>query len=168
MIQCLIQPGCVDGGGTANLYWAALYEGAYTEETLPPYVPKGYATELAECQRYYENSWYPETKSMRIEAHAFVWSANLAMDAIFYYKQTKNRNPTVVFSPAPNSSNGLWQYYLTGWVDFTGVMSSVVGRNERNQLTIRFNKGTDDSAEWPRGEAIQVMGHWEAIADIIE
>lgn len=32
---------------------AALYEGAYTIETLPPYVPKGYAAELAECQRYF-------------------------------------------------------------------------------------------------------------------
>lgn len=33
--------------------WAALYEGNYTAETLPPYVPKGYAAELAECQRYF-------------------------------------------------------------------------------------------------------------------
>ena len=33
--------------------WAALYEGSYTAETLPPYVPKGYSAELAECQRYY-------------------------------------------------------------------------------------------------------------------
>lgn len=34
--------------------WAALYEGSYTADTLPPYVPKGYATELAECMRYYQ------------------------------------------------------------------------------------------------------------------
>lgn len=33
--------------------WAALYEGSYTAETLPPYVPKGYAAELAECRRYF-------------------------------------------------------------------------------------------------------------------
>ena len=33
--------------------WAALYEGSYTAETLPAYVPKGYGSELAECQRYY-------------------------------------------------------------------------------------------------------------------
>lgn len=38
----------------ANIIWAALYEGSYTYDTLPPYVPKGYATELAECQRYFE------------------------------------------------------------------------------------------------------------------
>lgn len=33
--------------------WAALYEGSYTADILPPYVPKGYAAELAECQRHY-------------------------------------------------------------------------------------------------------------------
>lgn len=32
--------------------WAALYEGAYTSETLPQYRPKGYAAEFAECCRY--------------------------------------------------------------------------------------------------------------------
>ena len=40
--------------GSAGTYiWAALYEGNYTADTLPPYVPKGYAAELMECQRYY-------------------------------------------------------------------------------------------------------------------
>lgn len=36
-----------------TIKWAALYEGAYTAETLPAYVYKGYAAELLECQRYY-------------------------------------------------------------------------------------------------------------------
>ena len=36
-----------------TLEWAALYEGSYTAETLPEYQPKGYAVELAECQRYF-------------------------------------------------------------------------------------------------------------------
>ena len=35
-----------------SFLWAALYEGSYTADTLPPYVPKGYAAELAECRRY--------------------------------------------------------------------------------------------------------------------
>lgn len=39
------------GGGVIK--WAALYEGSYTADTLPPYVPKGYAAELAECRLYY-------------------------------------------------------------------------------------------------------------------
>lgn len=36
-----------------ELAWAAVYEGAYTADTLPRYIPKGYAAELAECRRYY-------------------------------------------------------------------------------------------------------------------
>lgn len=40
---------------TGNSYrWAALYEGSFTTETLPEYVPKGYGAELAECQRYFQ------------------------------------------------------------------------------------------------------------------
>lgn len=33
--------------------WAALYTTEYAADTLPPYMPKGYAAELAECLRYY-------------------------------------------------------------------------------------------------------------------
>lgn len=36
-----------------EVQWIALYEGSYTKDTLPPYVPKGYAAEMMECQRYY-------------------------------------------------------------------------------------------------------------------
>lgn len=36
-----------------DIYWAALYEGTYTADNYPQYVPKGYAAELAECQRHY-------------------------------------------------------------------------------------------------------------------
>ena len=32
--------------------WAALYEGAYTQDTMPEHRPKGYGAELAECLRY--------------------------------------------------------------------------------------------------------------------
>lgn len=37
-----------------DLEYAALYEGEYTTETLPEYQPKGYGSELAECQRYFQ------------------------------------------------------------------------------------------------------------------
>ena len=43
----------VSGVQTANIRWAALYEGEYTADTLPECQPKGYGAELAECQRYY-------------------------------------------------------------------------------------------------------------------
>lgn len=50
--------------GTKTWVWAALYEGAYTTETLPEYQPKGYARELAECMRYYYQSWDGNTPSV--------------------------------------------------------------------------------------------------------
>lgn len=40
-------------GEAISLVWAALYEGTYTAEALPPYVQKGYAAELLACQMYY-------------------------------------------------------------------------------------------------------------------
>lgn len=50
----------VSGTTARTFYWAALYEGTYTADTLPEYQPKGYAAELAECQRYYRQSYTGE------------------------------------------------------------------------------------------------------------
>lgn len=47
----MLQPHIPDGA-ELGLKWAALYEGSYTEDTLPPYVPKGYEAELMACRRY--------------------------------------------------------------------------------------------------------------------
>lgn len=41
----------VHPGKSVTIKRIVLYEGTYTADTLPPYVPKGYAAELAECQR---------------------------------------------------------------------------------------------------------------------
>lgn len=38
---------------TIEIYCAALYEGSYDASTIPAYQPKGYAAELAECQRLF-------------------------------------------------------------------------------------------------------------------
>ena len=48
-----LRAGFCKKGEETIVTWAALYEGAYTADTLPPYVPKGYAAELAECRLYY-------------------------------------------------------------------------------------------------------------------
>ena len=49
---------------------AALYEGEYTEETMPVYKPKGYVTELAECQRYYRR--YTNSKTSDLTLNGYV------------------------------------------------------------------------------------------------
>ena len=53
VVNIYISPDSGSTGTAAIIQWAALYEGEYTAETLPPYVPKGYTAELAECLRYY-------------------------------------------------------------------------------------------------------------------
>ncbi len=53
VVNMYISPDTGSTGTAAVVRWAALYEGEYTAETLPAYVPKGYAAELAECLRYY-------------------------------------------------------------------------------------------------------------------
>lgn len=72
--------------------WAAIYEGAYTADTLPAYQPKGYAAELAECQRYFlriGNGYFPC-------AHGVVLSSTDTWIRGLAYTPTKMRiNPTV-------------------------------------------------------------------------
>lgn len=49
---------------TVKIKRIALYEGTYTADTLPPYVPKGYAAELLECQRYYQIRSTPDVAAV--------------------------------------------------------------------------------------------------------
>jgi hypothetical protein len=85
---------------TYLMVWAALYEGEYTVETLPPYIPKGYAAELAECKRYYQvipytiarrASSYDETlyfDAMRVSPTATIYSHNNTVNKSSYYNGT--------------------------------------------------------------------------------
>ena len=58
-----------------RLYWAALYEGEYTAETLPEYQPKGYGAELRECKRYYQrfSYWQYTTIGLGYEGPAYAF-----------------------------------------------------------------------------------------------
>ena len=67
---------CINAAG--DYLWSALYEGSYTAETLPPYVPKGYAAELAECQRYY----FKGNGNYRVSYPAFCNSETVARATI--------------------------------------------------------------------------------------
>ena len=80
----------VAAGETKNIRWAALYEGAYDASTLPAYQPKGYAAELAECQRYY----YAVEKELFFVAWA---DNNGCLDYTVLLPQTMRAIPTVTF-----------------------------------------------------------------------
>lgn len=52
--------------------WAALYIGEFTADTLPEYQPKGWAVELAECQRYYR---YYQFVTFAVPGNPWAWFA---------------------------------------------------------------------------------------------
>lgn len=83
-----------DGG---TLKWAALYEGSYPVDTLPPYVPKGYGAEMAECYRYYFR-WVPTYPASAI-SFIINWTGTSARAIIYLPSQMYNQGilPTVSF-----------------------------------------------------------------------
>lgn len=72
-IQCVIE-----ASQPTVIVWAALYEGTYTADTLPPYVSKGYAAELAECQRYYQ----------KYSTNCYTFYTGTAVENPYVYMQT--------------------------------------------------------------------------------
>ena len=66
--------------GWNKYVWAALYEGSYTADTLPPYVPKGYAAELTECRRYYRRNEF--LNCAKTSGNYFSVSASIEMRVV--------------------------------------------------------------------------------------
>lgn len=102
--------------------WAALYEGAYTAGTLPPYVPKGYAAEMAECMRYY-----------RKVTIGSIGKGNYIGLTIPLYPQMRI-NPTVTLNGEISTNNGTTQITagaLSAYTDYLR-MDAIVNRSEFN------------------------------------
>ena len=70
-----------------TIQYVGLYEGEFTENTLPPYRPKGYAAELEICRRYY-------FRFAMLGLVGFVQSVNQAAFNISWLKMRLS-NPTV-------------------------------------------------------------------------
>ena len=151
----------VPANKTVNIYWAALYEGSYDASTLPAYQPKGYAAELAECQRYYENSWFGVKKTDTQEYFAHIWSAQQA-DARIEFKQQKRISPTITFYPIGTESN--WRIFNGSYQPIDNVENR--GRGGLSGFIARVTKGSADGTTWTVGYTIQAQGHWEASADL--
>ena len=113
----------------------ALYEGEYTAETLPPYVPKGYAAELAECLRYYRKikannetfagyaangmayAFIPLTQAMRI-APTVTGGGN------FYYTLGSAQGTTIETATAHNANAN--RVIVKCAVSVTGICTGVI------------------------------------------
>ena len=88
VVNVYISPDTESTGTAAVVRWAALYEGEYTAETLPPYVPKGYAAELAECLRYY--------RRIKADNETFAGHAARGVAYAFIPLQTMRIKPSLV------------------------------------------------------------------------
>lgn len=95
--------------GNKNVVWACLYEGEYTADTLPEYQYKGYAVELAECQRYYEKT-------------DLIYDAiNTTVDKTFPYKVNKRIPTPTATIYSDNGRVGYMSRYNTN----TGIYEDV-------------------------------------------
>ena len=117
-----ISPDTGSTGTAAVVRWAALYEGEYTAETLPPYVPKGYAAELAECLRYY--------RKIKADAQTFAGYATSGNAYAFIpLAQAMRIAPTVTVS-------GKF-YYTLGSTQGTTTATAAVHRADAERVVVK-------------------------------
>ena len=135
VVNMYISPDTESTGTAAVVHWAALYEGEYTAETLPPYVPKGYAAELAECLRYYRKiksnnetfsgyatggvayAFIPLTQAMRI-------APTVTGGGKFYYTLGSAQGTTTETATAHNTNAN--RVVVKCAVSVTGVCTGVI------------------------------------------
>ena len=101
----------------AYIRWAALYEGAYTADTLPAYAYKGYAAELAECMRYYQKRDYVITVSQ---------AANDTVVSGFDFMIPMRDAPTVTIHDGEGTANAMSIWTNAGMTN--GVAVSQIAR----------------------------------------
>lgn len=97
----------------ANIEWAALYEGIYTAETLPPYTLKGYAVEMAECKRYYEK--LSPNAMLKTTVHADFY------ELLVQYVEKRIDKPTVTY--VGNNISGIDNIGKSSCRFYSNVMS---------------------------------------------
>lgn len=101
----------INSNGTDTIQWVALYEGNYKDTTkIPTYHPKGYANELAICQRYYiEYSAVNENRSF------FVGCArnSSTLSTVINIGQMRLLSPTLVYEGSLKAVSGTQNIRIT-------------------------------------------------------
>ena len=124
----------VQGAGVVHIAsWAALYEGSYDASTLPAYQPKGYAAELAECQRYFwrcDNTWFAEGSG-----YAF---SNAEYRVSIILPQMMRVTPTMISSTGNTTSYGI-KIHTGAGANLTPTAVSLSMKNNRIDLTLTGN-----------------------------
>lgn len=88
-----------------DVEWADIYEGAYTADNLPPHIPKGYAAELAECQRYFVR--YGKTDGNNHIGYAQAATSTVSNAVLCLSQSMRIYNPTVTLNGDMMLRNGV-------------------------------------------------------------
>ncbi len=121
VVNVYISPDTGSTGTAAVVRWAALYEGEYTAETLPLYVPKGYAAELAECLRYY--------RRIKGDTQTFTGYSSGGWSYAFIPLQAMRIAPTV--------TGGGKFYYTLGSAQGTTTETATVHNANTNRVVVK-------------------------------
>ena len=116
--------------GSMTIKWAALYEGSYTADALPPYVPEGYAAELAECQRYFwrcDNTWFSEGSGYAFSSTEY--RVNIVLP------QMMRVTPTMISSTGNTTSYDIKIHTASG-ANITPTAVTLSMKNNRIALTL--------------------------------
>lgn len=115
----------------SKFIWAALYEGSYTADTLPPYVPKGYEAELAECRRYYSDLG---RRDAVVSAAWGTYSGTVTLPTVM-----ATASPTVIVKD------------MNGNIDKASVVS---GNGEGTSIAIAYSRTNKSVDVYPAGTGV--------------
>lgn len=107
--------------------WAALYEGEYTADNLPPYVPKGYGAELVECLRYFER--IKTTTTHHVFCSGCIGKTTKALCQLYYTKK-RMYLPTVTYGGT---------FHLGGATTFSNVTFGNIAIQNDTGINIDIN-----------------------------
>ena len=152
----------INAGG--DYVWAALYEGSYTADTLPPYVPKGYAAEFAECRRYYKRFTSPNS--------AIICAGYVTASTKCIYINALDNYPMRIVKPSCSFSGNITVRGINGYIaeDYSDVVTRVYANATGCISMIEIARG--DSAAWnatnntPLFVTINANSVFELIADL--
>lgn len=145
--------------GSCTLEWAALYEGEYTLETLPKYQSKGYAAELAECQRYYQR--YSATEANVILLHGASNNQYAYFQIPIFVPMRSGVVPTFEYA-----NINLYPYSAGGAIDISGANVYFLDNNFGVGIRLMHEKNAI-AEKTPVALRINTGGYFSLSADIL-
>ena len=141
--------------------WIALYEGSYTADTLPPYVPKGYASEFAECRRYYKRFTSPNA--------AIICAGYVTGSTKCIYFNAPDNQPMRIVKPSCTFTGLITVRGINGYIaeDYSGGVFTVYANATGCISMIEITRG--DSAAWnaTNNTPVAVQFHANSVLELI-